>query len=133
MAKAQAISLATMVRAVEKVKERLLRAANALESANVPYAIVGGNAIAAWVTTVDESAVRNTRDVDVLIRRDGLDRASAAPPALTSSSMESKPAQGTRFTSSLRESSSRREKRSQTPTSPTLTTRDSSASSRWKR
>jgi hypothetical protein len=67
-----------MVLAVEKVRERLLRAANALESASIPYAIVGGNAVAAWVTTVDEAAVRNTRDVDVLLRRGDLERTKRA-------------------------------------------------------
>ena len=33
-----------MVQAVEKVRERLLRAATALEADGVPYAIIGGNA-----------------------------------------------------------------------------------------
>lgn len=37
-----------------------------------------GNAIAAWVSEVDESAVRNTQDVDILLRRADLDRAKAA-------------------------------------------------------
>src|SRR5579862_4459066 len=64
-----AISLDRMVRAVEKVRERLLRMARALDAAAVPYAVAGGNAVAAWVSTVDEAAVRNTRDVDVLVRR----------------------------------------------------------------
>ncbi len=58
-----------MTRAVEKVRERLLRATSALENAGIPYAVVGGNAVAAWVSRVDEAAVRNTRDVDLLIRR----------------------------------------------------------------
>jgi hypothetical protein len=62
---------------VEKVRERLLRATAALEQAGIPYAVAGGNAVAAWVTRVDESAVRNTRDVDILIRRADL-------PAVTS-------------------------------------------------
>ena len=39
-------SLDRMVRAVEKVRERLLRATAALENAAVPYAVVGGNAVA---------------------------------------------------------------------------------------
>src|SRR5262245_12690017 len=51
--------LERMVRAVEKVRERLRRAAGALEAANIPYAVIGGNAVAAWVARVDESAVRN--------------------------------------------------------------------------
>jgi hypothetical protein len=58
-----------MIRAVEKVRERLLRATAALEKAGVPYAVVGGNAVAAWVSRVDEGAVRNTQDVDILVRR----------------------------------------------------------------
>ena len=55
--------------AAEKVKERLRRAIGALEAADVPYAVVGGNAVAEWVARVDEEAVRNTRDVDLLVRR----------------------------------------------------------------
>jgi len=67
-----------MIRAVEKVRERLLKATSALEKAGVPYAVVGGNAVAAWVSRVDEAAVRNTRDVDVLIRRDDMPGVTAA-------------------------------------------------------
>lgn len=67
-----------MVTAVEKVRERLRRAAQALEQAGVPYAVVGGNAVAAWVGEVDEAAVRNTQDVDILLRRADLDRAKVA-------------------------------------------------------
>ncbi|HVS71570.1 MAG TPA: nucleotidyltransferase family protein [Phycisphaerae bacterium] len=67
-----------MVLAVEKVRERLRRAARALDEAGVPYAIAGGNAVAAWVATVDEAAVRNTQDVDILLRREDLERAAAA-------------------------------------------------------
>jgi hypothetical protein len=71
-------SLDRMVRAVEKVRERLLRAAGALERAGIAYAVAGGNAVALWVSRVDESAVRNTRDVDILIRRSDLDAVRAA-------------------------------------------------------
>lgn len=67
-----------MVLAVERVRERLLRAAHALESAGVPYAVVGGNAVAAWVATVDPGAVRNTQDVDILLRRADLPAATRA-------------------------------------------------------
>lgn len=72
------ISLERMVRAVEKVRERLLRATAALEKAGVPYAVAGGNAVAAWVSRVDEAAVRNTQDVDILIRRADLPAANTA-------------------------------------------------------
>lgn len=61
--------LQRMVNAVEHVRNRLLRAAKALETGGVLYAVAGGNAVAAWVATVDEAAVRNTQDVDILIRR----------------------------------------------------------------
>ena len=67
-----------MVNAVERVKERLLRATAALDAGGVRYAVIGGNAVAAWVTTVDESAVRNTQDVDVLLRREDLEKAKDA-------------------------------------------------------
>lgn len=67
-----------MERAVAKVRERLLRATAALNRAGVPYAVVGGNAVASWVATVDEGAIRNTRDVDILVRRDDLPAVTAA-------------------------------------------------------
>ncbi len=63
------VSWRRMICAVEKVRDRLLRAAKALEDSGIPYAVVGGNAVAAWVSRVDEAAVRNTRDVDILLRR----------------------------------------------------------------
>ena len=72
------VSWERMIRAVEKVRERLERAAAALEQAGVPYAVAGGNAVAAWVSRVDEAAVRNTQDVDILLRRVDLDRAKEA-------------------------------------------------------
>jgi hypothetical protein len=67
-----------MERAVAKVRERLLRATAALTRAGVSYAVVGGNAVASWVATVDEGAVRNTRDVDLLVRRSDLHAITAA-------------------------------------------------------
>lgn len=67
-----------MVDAVEQVRQRLLRAAKALQGHGVAYAVVGGNAVAAWVATVDEAAVRNTQDVDVMIRRGDLGAAKRA-------------------------------------------------------
>ncbi|OWK36050.1 nucleotidyltransferase family protein [Fimbriiglobus ruber] len=61
-----------MVLAVERVRERLLRVTSALDGAGIPYAVVGGNAVGAWVARVDVAAVRNTQDVDILIRRTDL-------------------------------------------------------------
>lgn len=70
-----------MVRAVEKVRERLFRATRALEVGNIPHAVIGGNAIGAWVAKIDEGSVRNTRDVDILIPRAAFDAAKAAMEA----------------------------------------------------
>ena len=67
-----------MERAVQKVQERLERTAATLEKAGVPYAIIGGNAVRAWVAQVDEAAVRTTRDVDILLRRSDWPAAVAA-------------------------------------------------------
>src|SRR2546430_3176854 len=67
-----------MERAVAKVRERLLRATAALNQAGIPYAVVGGNAVASWVATVDEGAVRNPRDIDLLVRRGDLPAITAA-------------------------------------------------------
>lgn len=67
-----------MRRAVEKVEARMIRASDALARAGVPYAVVGGNAVAAWVATTDEAAVRNTRDVDMMLREADFDRARRA-------------------------------------------------------
>ncbi len=55
-----------------------MRAVRALEAAGVPYAVVGGNAVAAHVSRVDESAVRTTRDVDILLRPADLEAARLA-------------------------------------------------------
>ncbi|MCI0701110.1 MAG: nucleotidyltransferase family protein [Planctomycetia bacterium] len=64
--------------AVEQVRDRLRRAVAALEGANIPYAVIGGNAAAEWVGRIDQAAVRNTRDVDILLRRADFDAAKAA-------------------------------------------------------
>jgi hypothetical protein len=72
------LALDRMERAVEKVRDRLLRSTAALEAAGVPYAVIGGNAVMAWVEQVDESAVRFTQDVDLVLRREDLDRAAEA-------------------------------------------------------
>ena len=70
-----------MVLAVEKVRDRLKRTTAILEAAKIPYAVVGGNAVAAWVAKVDVAAIRNTQDVDILLRRADLDAAKVAMEA----------------------------------------------------
>ena len=63
-----------MIAAVDAVRERARRATNALGRAKIPHAVVGGNAVAAWVARVDAEAVRNTKDVDLLVRREDFRR-----------------------------------------------------------
>jgi hypothetical protein len=63
-----------MIAAVEEVRERARRAAGALHQAGIPHVIVGGHAVASWVARVDKEAVRNTKDVDLLVRREDFPR-----------------------------------------------------------
>ena len=72
------VSWERMSQGIEKVKDRLKRAKKALEEAGIPYAVIGGNAVAAWVSRVDDSVVRNTRDVDLLVRRQDLPQITSA-------------------------------------------------------
>jgi hypothetical protein len=78
MAETTIIGWERALMAAERVKERLRRATGALDAAGVPYAVVGGNAVAEWVARVDDEAVRNTRDVDILVNRAGFPAARAA-------------------------------------------------------
>lgn len=64
--------------AVEHVERLLMRATQALDAAEVPYAVIGENAVAAWVAVMDPGATRSTKDVDVLLRRSDLKRAEEA-------------------------------------------------------
>ena len=64
--------------ALDEVTDRLQRITRALEEAGVPYALVGGQAVALWVATKDPDAVRTTKDVDILLERVDLGRARAA-------------------------------------------------------
>jgi len=66
------------VSGVERIERLLRTVAEAFDGAGVPYAVIGGNAVAAWVATRDVGAVRATKDVDVLLRRGDLARAAAA-------------------------------------------------------
>ncbi len=54
------------------------RATCALERHLVPYAEVGDHASSAWIATIDESAVRNTQNIDIALRRSDLDVAKIA-------------------------------------------------------
>lgn len=67
-----------VAQAVELVRDRLRRTALALEAAGVPYAVIGGNAVAEWVGRVIRAAVRITQDVVILLRRSDLPAARTA-------------------------------------------------------
>lgn len=67
-----------MFRAVELVKQRLDRVCKALNEARIPYAVIGGNAVAAWVAMIDDGAVRNTQDVNILLAEQDLAAATEA-------------------------------------------------------
>lgn len=64
--------------AVNHVERLLHKVSKALDRAGLPYAVIGGNAVAAWVAAVDDGAVRATKDVDFLLRRADLPAAAEA-------------------------------------------------------
>jgi hypothetical protein len=76
------VGISAHIMAIDRVQQRLMKTAAALEAAGVPYAIVGGNAVASWVGRVDPGATRATKDVDVLVRREDAARITAALGAL---------------------------------------------------
>ena len=44
----------------------------------MPFALVGGQAVALWVASREPAAVRTTKDVDILLRREDLPARAAA-------------------------------------------------------
>lgn len=71
-------SLRAHFMAVDRVEKRLKRVTAALEAAGIPYAVIGGNAVAFWVAQADPSATRATKDVDLLVNEDDLGRITDA-------------------------------------------------------
>ena len=63
--------------AMEQVERRLRKVTAALDAAGIRYAVIGGNAVALWVAKADPAATRTTKDVDLLVERDDLDRITA--------------------------------------------------------
>lgn len=63
------MGIASHFMAVDRVQQRLRKVTGALDAAGIRYAVVGGNAVAAWVSRVDPGATRATKDVDILVRR----------------------------------------------------------------
>jgi hypothetical protein len=52
----------------------LERIAVPLEAAQIPYELIGGGAVMVQVQRVEPSAVRNTKDLDIMIQRTDLER-----------------------------------------------------------
>lgn len=63
------------VEEVNRVDRLLKTVTAALDSGGIPYAVIGGYAVATWIATRDVGAVRATKDVDLLLRRGDLDGA----------------------------------------------------------
>jgi hypothetical protein len=57
------------MQSISELEDRLHRFTSALNVAGVPYAVVGGNAVANWVSRVNPDAIRFTKDIDILLRR----------------------------------------------------------------
>jgi hypothetical protein len=70
------LSYRAFVMAMERIERRLRQVTAALDAAGIRYAVVGGNAVALWVAKADPAATRTTKDVDLLVNRDDLDRIS---------------------------------------------------------
>ena len=86
----------------------LERIAKPLDAARIPYELTGGCAVMVHVNRVDSSAVRLTKDLDIMVKRSDLDRIkavaerhgsrSATPPVWTCSFRRAKHGPGTPFT-----------------------------------
>lgn len=58
--------------AIDVIRDRLLRITRILNEHHIAYAVVGGNAVAAYMNQVNPMAVRGTKDVDIMINRNDL-------------------------------------------------------------
>lgn len=66
------------IRFMKELKYKARAVSLALKKAKIPHAIIGGLAVAAHVGRVNESAERNTLDLDILLYRADLQAASKA-------------------------------------------------------
>ena len=67
-----------MIQAVEIVRQRLKRVVAALADAEIQYAVIGDNAVSAWIARTEPSAVRNTFRTEILLDRTDLDQAKTS-------------------------------------------------------
>lgn len=64
--------------AMDRVARLLNKVTKALDRAGIPYAVLGDNAVAAWISTVDPEATRASRDIELLTDRSHLAEMEAA-------------------------------------------------------
>jgi hypothetical protein len=76
------------IMALERVEERMDRICRVLDEYGVPFALVGGQAVALWVATKDPAATRTTKDVDIAVDRANLPAVRAAANSINMSYME---------------------------------------------
>lgn len=74
---ADVFSYRAFVMAMERVEQRLRKVTAALDAAGIRYAVIGGNAVAVWVSKADPAATRTTKDVDLLVNQGDLPRIRA--------------------------------------------------------
>lgn len=65
-------TLEFMERGMIHVRYLLEKSSSALEAAGIPYAVIGGNAVAAWVESIHPKVARTTNNVDMLLPPRGL-------------------------------------------------------------
>jgi hypothetical protein len=72
----------TVFEAIEIVRNRQFRIAQALDTATIPYALSGSNATFVWIESVEESAVRFYRNVEFIVRRSDMNVVTEALSAI---------------------------------------------------
>src|SRR5438105_10931432 len=77
-----ALSYRAFVMAMEQVERRLRKVTAALDAAGIRYAVIGGNAVALWVAKSDPAATRTTKDVDLLVEQDDLNKIASVMEGL---------------------------------------------------
>jgi hypothetical protein len=65
-------------RLMGELEQRMQRIVGALNSAGIRYAVIGGQAVIAWVSTVDPDAARTTKDIDLLVNERDVPAIAAA-------------------------------------------------------
>ena len=66
------------VKWMDDLRKKAKKVSQTLQKAGVPHAVIGGLAVAAHVARVNPAAQRNTQDLDILLKREDLERAKEA-------------------------------------------------------